>query len=546
MHNLLTDPLIRTNLPEALSLPALYAALMRDEVSLYPALRPHQDAPWHMFLAQLGALAMRQAGRTEPPEDADSWREMIRALTPSFESDEPWCLIGEDRSKPAFMQPPEPEDGATYTGQAETPDALDMLVTSKNHDLKQAIVKGSGLDDWIYALVTRQTGEGYGGSGNYGISRMNGSGSSRVSLSLVHMDNPEIVAVSPGKRLVWDTRKLLRDRERLLENCNFYPQSGGLSLLWISPWPEGEKLPMDRLDPWFIEISRRIRIVVNNGSIAALTGTSKGERIEAKALKGNTGDPWSAVNQDSGCLKLKSGEFSYSRLDQILFGQWSLPPMLNLTKFEKGMGAYWLLIAQGISKWAEGPKSVTEGYRERRLILPRKFASILSVRDERAALGNISKAQIEDIGRFHKCLKIAIGLFERGGAEIHHLPNEQQRKAKEKQTKTYQEYYQTRLDKAADTLFFPALWKRYEAKQEDDDFESEDAARLDFLKDMLKTSEKLLDEALASLPCPAIYRHRAHVRANAKFHGMITSEKHGFPALRNQPKQEEGQQDDAA
>ena len=142
MNNLLRDPLIRietTTGIERLSLPGVFAALVADRVESFPALRAHQTPAWHMFLAQLGAIAMHRAGLAEPPADADVWREIIQALTTSeFPGDEPWQLVVADPTRPAFMQPPVPES-ANFTDVATTPDALDMLATSKNHDVKQSV-----------------------------------------------------------------------------------------------------------------------------------------------------------------------------------------------------------------------------------------------------------------------------------------------------------------------------------------------------------------------------------------------------------------------
>ena len=41
---------------------AAAAALVADEVECFPALRPHQVPAWHMFLVQLGTIAMVRAG----------------------------------------------------------------------------------------------------------------------------------------------------------------------------------------------------------------------------------------------------------------------------------------------------------------------------------------------------------------------------------------------------------------------------------------------------------------------------------------------------
>lgn len=62
---------------------------------------------------------------------------------------------------PAFMQPPDP-GGLKWT-EVPTPDALDMLITSRNHDLTSQIAADAAPQDWILALVSLQTMEGFGG-----------------------------------------------------------------------------------------------------------------------------------------------------------------------------------------------------------------------------------------------------------------------------------------------------------------------------------------------------------------------------------------------
>ena len=62
-------------------------------------------------------------------------------MTPGYPDDEPWQLVVDDITKPAFMQPPasSAEREKDYKSSVATPDELDMLVTSKNHDLKAAV-----------------------------------------------------------------------------------------------------------------------------------------------------------------------------------------------------------------------------------------------------------------------------------------------------------------------------------------------------------------------------------------------------------------------
>ena len=59
------------------------------------------------------------------------------------------------------MQPALPgETASELTRMAVTPDALDMLVTSRNHDVKAAVMVDAAPDGWIFALLTLQTMEG--------------------------------------------------------------------------------------------------------------------------------------------------------------------------------------------------------------------------------------------------------------------------------------------------------------------------------------------------------------------------------------------------
>ena len=147
MLNILTESVMRcrrysdrlawTSLPEA------YVALMANEVEAFPALRPHQRHAWHALLVQLGAMAMHRDGLDTPPSDAGEWRRIIQALTPDWPGDEPWQLVVDDITRPAFMQPPASSQDREkdFKNTVTTPDDLDMLVTSKNHDLKSEVAE---------------------------------------------------------------------------------------------------------------------------------------------------------------------------------------------------------------------------------------------------------------------------------------------------------------------------------------------------------------------------------------------------------------------
>src|SRR5690606_14356660 len=166
MFNLLAQPIISAAPLGPLTLPGVLAALARDEVDDFPALRAHQGMFWHMFLVQLAALALHGAGETEIPEEEETWRRLLRGLTKDFPDDEPWCLVVDDWAKPAFMQAAVPSDliiiGPSgnklfkFPSKSEvektvySPDALDILITAKNHDLKRDTARGAEAEDWLF------------------------------------------------------------------------------------------------------------------------------------------------------------------------------------------------------------------------------------------------------------------------------------------------------------------------------------------------------------------------------------------------------------
>ena len=228
MLNLLIEPLLQMDTSESVrksSLPEVYAALMSDEVDTFPTLRPHQRHAWHAFLVQLGAMAMYRANVAKPPDDAETWSKLIRGLTPGYPEDEPWQLVVDDITKPAFMQPPvrSADKEKEYKNVVATPDALDMLVMSKNHDLKAAVGVQAGMDDWIFALVTLQTMEGYGGARNYGISRMPSGYGNRPAFSITP-------SIRPGVHIRRDMDALLQYRPAILDE--YLVIDGGIGLVW--------------------------------------------------------------------------------------------------------------------------------------------------------------------------------------------------------------------------------------------------------------------------------------------------------------------------
>ena len=363
MLNFLTNLLIRARLIsgelKSLSLPALYASLMRDEIESFPALRPHQRHVWHAFLVQVAALGLFGAGETGPAADEVHWRELLRGLTAKWSDDSPWCLVA-PLDRPALLQAPIPEGSLVGFNTIATPDELDMLVTSKNHDLKSSVASHGQAEDRFFALLSLQTQEGFLGAGNYGISRMNGGFANRPGLGLAPRGGP-------GARVRRDIALLRDSRNDLLRgDGSAFPEIGGLGLVWLAPWDGMASLSFDKLDPWYVEICRRIRIENIGVRLQARGKGTKAARIEAKALSGVTGDSWAPLVLEKDKRKafsISAGGFGYRRMVQLLFDPKTIapPPMQRIATTDSAEGLE--VIARGTARG----QGKTEGFHERRV-----------------------------------------------------------------------------------------------------------------------------------------------------------------------------------
>ena len=502
--NLLTDDVLTVTTRdggagEAASLPSLLAGMARGEVAGFPAMRPHQRPAWHMFLVQLGALAMWTARQTDLPTQPGAWADMLRALTPGHADDEPWRLVGVEATKPAFMQPPVPCADSMGKGlkwsQVETPDALDLLITSRNHDLKQAVAKNASAEDWMFALVSLQTSEGFGGAKNYGIVRMNGGSSSRPMLRLAAAGERDL-SIDPSASWARDVGRLLKDRR---ESSTALGNVGGPALLWCLAWPEGEQLELRKLDPWFIEVCRRVRLSQSAQSgtqLTARSSTSTRGRIDGKAFKGNVGDPWAPVEKASEkSLTLAGRSFNYELLHELLYsGNWQVP---LLAQASAGDPSDLALVAEAISRG----NSKTEGFKSRVVPVPRSVRRLFSSETAR----ELAAAQMEEINGVNQALRYAVALGAAHGAH-------------ESLSKGHYGFARpatARLDISADRLFFPSLWERVAAANRGES-ERHDA-KVSFLRKLKDAGDAALEDALAAVPRRAVYKERALVRARSAF-----------------------------
>ena len=499
--NLLTDPVITVAHGRKLSLAELLAAMAAGEVKRFLGLRPHQRPAWHMFLVQLAALALWRSELDQLPISSGEWMTALRVLTPGHEDDAPWTLVVADERRPAFLQPPVPDQPLKWTV-VRTPDALDMLITSRNHDLKQEIAQDAGAEDWAFALVSLQTMEGYGGSKRRGIARMNGGHSSRPMIGLAPAKAGD-TSVDPSAWWARDVRLLLQARRR--GDADILGTLGGPALTWCLDWPEGQELDLGTLDPWFIEACRRVRLAQSGVSIVGRRSTSMSPRIAAKVHKGNVGDPWAPVHQSGKCLTLSGGDFDYSRLTDLLFsGEWAVPALARPGEDEHD---HMLIVAEAFSRG----NSKTEGFKSRVVPAPgravRLFGSPTSNK-----LAELARAQVEEIKAVDGALHRALAL-----AAAHGVPN-----AIKRSHYAFSKPASKRFNRAADQVFFPSLWGRFDAASLDET--SRFKAKIDFLKRLKAAAREALDATLPTVPCPSVYRTRTAIRAHRAFMGRLRAD----------------------
>lgn len=461
------------------SLPGLLAAMAQGAVQGFPALRPHQRPAWHMFLVQLSVLALDAAGHRALPTDEETWRAALRALTPGFPEDEPWHLIGADRTRPAFLQPADP--GGLNWSKVATPDALDMLITSRNHDVKREIARQAAPQDWIFALVSLQTMEGFGGAGNYGVARMNGGSSSRVLLSLAPASGTA-ARVDPSAWWARDVACLLDARSGIASKA----------LIWQEPWPEGRSLDLSALDPLFIEVCRRIRLTDAEDRIQALRSTSKGARIAGKEAKGNLGDPWAPVHLTEGkSLTLGDQDWTHELLFRLIYKdppEWSVPDLAQ-RQAREAQGPM-LLVAEAFARG----NSKTDGFKSR--VVPVPVAMVRDLFGEKPKA--IAPGVLADIAAVDHALRNGLATVAAGGlrekvAKPHYARSQPAREA---------------LRRHADQMFFPELWARMAATSE-----AELAPiRAAFLDRLARLARKEFVRALPAIPCASLMRPRAEAR----------------------------------
>lgn len=495
-HNLLTEPIFTVDSPEGArehrSLPAVLDRLARGAATDFGALQAHQLQSWESFLIQLGALATVANGGALPDSE-DAWRAALRALTGG--DDAGWCLVGDDITKPAFMQPPiAGKDFRDPKEAMEASDLFDMLVTSKNHDLKRARAARSRPEHWVFALVNLQTTDGYPGRGNYGIARMNGGLGSRPSVGLTATTNL-------ASRFRRDIALWIRRRGSLIEDFGFR-DVGGLALLWTAPWDGNASIATSDIDPLFIEVCRRIRLGTRDDLVRGWSAPSTVPRVDAKERKGELGDIWIPIKRGDERTAFTAGEngFSYKVVSELLLGEKfdHAPAMLP----QDGESGELLLLARVLVRG----QGKTNGLHERVLPIPVKVRPrLFGGRHEREAVGKLAKERVDDVAKVqNKVLHVALCALLQAAAEGQKLDLTDDRTQRWKRV----------FDERIDAIFFEELWADLDLAASDPN-----AARLRWQWRVIQVAKDVFDDAVDAVPLPSVRAYRARAVADRMFTG---------------------------
>lgn len=510
--NLLTDPVFRVRTPEdtnGASLPELLALLSEDRVENLPSLQRHQEDAFHIFCCYLAGAVLVRQGETIPRQNANFWREGIRALTrqEGCEDDSAWMLVVDDPTKPAFMQPPTPNSelfARDYKPDAVSPDALDVLVTSRNHDIKKSRAANGNPEAWLFALISLQTtagllGKGSGGGMNRGIGRMNSGYGSRPRVGW----QP---ATRTGMQFKRDVSVLLTTRNILLQPPYPYSQNGKV-LLWICPWDGAGSLSLSVLDPFFIEIARRVRLRVEAKDIQTYTSGSAANFIAGGQLAGNLGDPWIPITQrTNGALTVPDSGLTPELLRNLIFGDGYTPAAMQRADSSAAEGWF------SASVLVRG-QGRTDGFHSAAIRVPeRPRIALFSGGTTRDRLALLSKKGIDAASTIHyKALRPALFSLMEGGPESIALDKTE--------IKKWVDHACNPFDLNWNPRYFDWLWSTVEIPNDDE-----------ALRAWFNELRRLAQETLTHAAERAPQRHGRSYRAKTKAQGMFFgSLKKNFP-----------------
>lgn len=262
-------------------------------------------------------------------------------------------------------------------------------------------------------------------------------------------------------------------------------------------------MKLSELDPFFIEVSRSIRLVWREGRIAARTSTELAPRIDAKAYNGVLGDPWIPINRNDqkkgeSALTVGTSGFTTELLRNLIFEDgFRLMPMQRpeheTTPCQFTASA--LIRGQG----------TTDGFRTVSIQIPGLLSALIfQSGPQRERLATISKQALADASELqNRALKPAVlSLLQAGTDRIDFDKRE---------ASIWWLQSARRYSDVWGEAFFPWLWQVAELADD------EDAAQ-HWHGDLTKAALLSLDDALSRYPGRNGRRFRARVRAENIFY----------------------------
>ena len=424
--------------------------------------------------------------------------------------------MADDLTGPAFLQPPIGNGTLDrYAIVGRTPDEIDVLVTAKGHDIKAARVAAPEPRHWLFALVTLQTLQGYSGRGNFGIARMNGGFASRP-----------LVMLTPSRdlpaRFRQGVRTALAARQTALDTDGGYYRDDGLALLWLETWDTEAGLSLKNLDPLFVEICRRMRLMLDaQGHITAWGRPTEAARVAMpKEAKGNLGDAWTPIGtKENAALTVGSFGFDYRLVQRLLNRQeFSRPAAMNMDDMDPDSDV-WLhaaVLVRGQGK--------TEGLHERWLLLPREVQNFMRDPTRAERMAKLSGGMIVHADGAKRALRLGLLKYLQGGGEKVNFEDDRPRA------------WLDALEQRIDEMFFYHLFMRV---RHDGDDETETAWRTA----LAATTRGLFAEATSQLSPPECRRERAFAVAAIIFEGLLR--KADVTSGRAEPDEEPGETGEA-
>lgn len=390
----------RYTLPEVLEL------LGAGQVEGFPMVREYQQHLWYMTLCHFAVLASETpVGPLEIRVPASAWRERLEQLA----GGSAWDLFNATSTEPAYMQPADkpnhPSGMASrfeefYEKRRISPIDLDFPINNRDHinKLHEDYTPGVSpeiVERWLITLTCLQMGAPFGGKGHYQAVR--GDGQVRLLVEV----SPTLDINVRWSRMV---HAMLAEAPKLIERYNL----GTTKLGWLIPDDPASGLPVAKCHPYILEAPRRLRLLMDNGSISALAmpGT---RRIEDPDYLLARIDPWGPTvilpkSGDQVALRAsRNGEnpWSYQRQIDLALGSAAdmLPclsmQMMNDDEREKPR---WLIL-QAIE--GEKGKCRTHGYHKVLRRLPPEFFSALE------ETRNRHQIQVDHLGKFASAVRRA-------------------------------------------------------------------------------------------------------------------------------------------